>query len=135
MIQQDAVFGLIFGPCWGKVFWEEECVHHFSSLTQSCPTLCDPMDCSMPGLPVHHQLPEFTQTHLYWVGDAIQPCVHMRILLYVCLKESIAQNYFEAKKHYKHLEVERPKGRNTAHAHIDILFSVKQSEHLFQNSF
>ena len=36
--------------------------------------LCDPMDCSTPGLPVHHQLPEFTQTHVHWVGDAIQPC-------------------------------------------------------------
>ena len=35
--------------------------------------ICDPMDCSMPGLPVHHQLPEFTQTHVHWVGDAIQP--------------------------------------------------------------
>ena len=45
----------------------------FSSVTQSCPTLCDSMDCSMPGLPVHHQLPEFTQTHVHWVGDAIQP--------------------------------------------------------------
>ena len=45
----------------------------FSSVTQSCPTLCDPMDCSMPGLPVHHQLLEFTQTHVHWVGDAIQP--------------------------------------------------------------
>ena len=45
----------------------------FSSVTQSCPTLCDPMNCSMPGLPVHHQLVEFTQTHVHWVGDAIQP--------------------------------------------------------------
>ena len=45
----------------------------FSSVTQSCPTLCDPINCSMPGLPVHHQLPEFTQTHIHWVGDAIQP--------------------------------------------------------------
>ena len=45
----------------------------FSSLTQSCPTLCDPMNCSTPGLPVHQQLPEFTQTHVHWVGDAIQP--------------------------------------------------------------
>ena len=44
-----------------------------SSVTQSCPVLCDPMDCSMPGLPVHHQLPEFTQTHVHQVGDAIQP--------------------------------------------------------------
>ena len=45
----------------------------FSSVTQSCPTFCDPMDCRTPGLPVHHQLPEFTQTHVHWVGDAIQP--------------------------------------------------------------
>ena len=44
-----------------------------SSVAQSCPTLCDPMNCSTPGLPVHHQLPEFTQTHVHWVGDAIQP--------------------------------------------------------------
>ena len=44
-----------------------------SSVAQSCPTLCDPMDCSMPGFPVHHQLPELTQTHVHWVGDAIQP--------------------------------------------------------------
>ena len=45
----------------------------FNSVTQLCPTLCNPMDCSMPGLPFHHQLPEFTQTHVHWVGDAIQP--------------------------------------------------------------
>ena len=45
----------------------------FSSVTQSCPTLCDPMNCSMPGILVHHQLPEFTQTHVHWAGDAIQP--------------------------------------------------------------
>ena len=44
-----------------------------SSVTQLCPTLCDPMNRSKPGLPVHHQLPEFTQTHVHWVGDAIQP--------------------------------------------------------------
>ena len=44
-----------------------------SSVTQSCPILHDPMDCSTPGLPVHHQLLEFTQTHVHWVGDAIQP--------------------------------------------------------------
>ena len=44
-----------------------------SSVTQSCLTLCDPMNCSPPGLPVHHQLPEFTQTHVHRVGDAIQP--------------------------------------------------------------
>ena len=45
----------------------------FSSIAQLCPTLCDPMNHSTPGLPVHHQLLESTQTHVYWVGDAIQP--------------------------------------------------------------
>ena len=45
----------------------------FSSVTQSCPTLCDPMNRSTPGLPVHHQLPEFTQSHIHRVSDAIQP--------------------------------------------------------------
>ena len=48
-------------------------VIQFSSVSQSCPTLWDPMYCSLPGLPVHHQLPDFTQTHVHWVGDAIQP--------------------------------------------------------------
>ena len=45
----------------------------FSSVAQSCLTLCDPMNCSMSGLPVQHQFPEFTQTHVHRVGDAIQP--------------------------------------------------------------
>ena len=44
-----------------------------SSVAQSCPTLCDPMNCTTPGLPVHHQLPESAQTHVHRVGDAIQP--------------------------------------------------------------
>ena len=48
-------------------------VHCCCSVTQSCPTLCDPMDCSTPGLPVLHCLPEFAQIHVHWVGDAIQP--------------------------------------------------------------
>ena len=47
--------------------------NQFSSVAQSCLTLCNPMGCSTPGLPVHHQLPEFTQTHVHWVSDAIQP--------------------------------------------------------------
>ena len=46
----------------------------FSSIAQSCPTLCDPMNRSTPGLPVHHQLPEFTQTHVHRVSGAIQTC-------------------------------------------------------------
>ena len=45
----------------------------FSSVAQSCPTLCNPMNRSTPGLPVHHQLPEFTETHVHRVSDAIQP--------------------------------------------------------------
>ena len=45
----------------------------FSSVNHSCLTLCNPMNCSAPGFPAHHQLPEFIQTHVYWVGDPIQP--------------------------------------------------------------
>ena len=45
----------------------------FNSGAQLCQTLCDPMDCSTPGLPAHYQLPEFTQTHVHQVSDAIQP--------------------------------------------------------------
>ena len=55
----------------------------FSSVAQLCPTLCDPMNCSMPGLPVYHQLPEFTQTHVHRVGDAVQPshpCCRLHVL-------------------------------------------------------
>ena len=48
-------------------------IESVNSIAHFCLTLWDPMDCSMPGLPVHHQLPEFSQTHVHWVGDAIQP--------------------------------------------------------------
>ena len=53
----------------------------FGSVSQSCPTLCDPMNRSMPGLPVHHQLREFTQTHIHRVGDAIHPSHPLSSLL------------------------------------------------------
>ena len=56
-----------------ELSWVEFLVIIFSSVAQSCPTLCDPMDRSMPGLPVPHQLPEFTQTHVHRVDGAIQP--------------------------------------------------------------
>ena len=46
-------------------------IYQFSSVTQLCPTLCDPMDCNTLGLPVHHQPQEVTQTHVHWVGDAM----------------------------------------------------------------
>ena len=66
---------------WGLIVWIQKVCHfslsthldQFSSVAQSCPTLCDPMNRSTPGLPIHHQLPEFTQTHVHRVGDAIQP--------------------------------------------------------------
>ena len=57
------------------------CMFQFSSVAQSCPTLCDPMNHSTPGLPVHHELPEFTQTHVHRVSDAIQPFILCRPLL------------------------------------------------------
>ena len=69
------------GMSWGensKPHGERNIVKHhknvqFSSVAQSCPSLCNPMDCSTPGFPVHHQLPEPTQTHAHCIGDAIQP--------------------------------------------------------------
>ena len=64
---QDCNIETLFWFIWVSPMWSQ-----FSSVTQLCPTLCDPMNCSMPGLSVHHQLPEFTQTHVHWVGDAIQ---------------------------------------------------------------
>ena len=58
----------------------------FSSVAQSCPTLCDPMNCSMPGLPVHHQLPEFTQTHAH---ESVMPSSHVFICHPLLLLPSI----------------------------------------------
>ena len=55
----------------GEKLWQTSV--QFSSVAQSCPTLCDPMNCSTPGLPVRHQLPEYIQTHVHQVSDAIQP--------------------------------------------------------------
>ena len=56
-----------------KLVWIRFLLLLFCSVAQSCPTLCDPKDCSMLGLPVHHQLPELTQIHVHWVSDATQP--------------------------------------------------------------
>ena len=61
------------GGNWVLFWWPGPCSVQFTSVAQSCPTVCNPMDCSTPGLPVHHQLLKFTQTHVHWVGDAIQP--------------------------------------------------------------
>ena len=65
----------------------------FSSVAQSRPTLCEPMDCSMPGLPVHHQLPELTQTHVHRIGDAIQPS-HPVLPFSSCLQSFPASGSF-----------------------------------------
>ena len=72
IINQPAIVGVAgyFSPCLVLRFSFQD---QFSSVTQSCPILCDPMNRSTPGLPVHHQLPEFTQTHVHRVSDAIQP--------------------------------------------------------------
>ena len=71
---------------WNKSF--EPVISQLSSVAQSCPTLCDPMNCSTPGLPVHHQLLEFTQTHVHRVRDAIQPS-HPGVLLLPPIPPSI----------------------------------------------
>ena len=55
------------------VYVTNSCIRYPALVVQSCPALCDPMDCSTPGLPVLHYLPEFAQTHVHWVGDTIQP--------------------------------------------------------------
>ena len=70
-LPQDRKWGLSCrSTTWSVHRWKKS---QLSSVAQSCPTLCDPMDCSRPGFPVHHQFPEFTQSHVHWVGDAIQP--------------------------------------------------------------
>ena len=77
----------IFWWNWRKVFFLDSSINNclirsvqFSSVAQSCLTLCDPMNHSTPGLPVHHQLLESTQTHVHWAGDAIQPSYPLRPL-------------------------------------------------------
>ena len=67
------LFSVFFSINWFYcIHWRSLIIYlyQFSSVAQLCPTLCDPMHCSMPGLPVHHQLPELAQTHVSWVGDA-----------------------------------------------------------------
>ena len=68
----------------------------FSSVTQLCLTPCNPMNyCSMPGLTVHHQLPEFTQTHLHWVSDAIQPSHPLLSPSLPCLQRLLSQRLID----------------------------------------
>ena len=60
----------------------------FSSVAQLCPTLCDPMDCSTPGVPVHYQLMELTQTHVHWVGDIYHPTISSSVVPFSSLLQS-----------------------------------------------
>ena len=75
---EDESFGKNRGETVSSVFnskwkWFRQKLILFSSVAQSCPTLCNPLDCSMPAFPVHHQFPELAQIHVHRVGDAIQP--------------------------------------------------------------
>ena len=77
-------------------------IYHVSQLSlvaQSCPTLGDPMNCSMPGLTVHHQLPEPTQTHVHRVGDGIQPS-HPLVPFFSCLQSFPASGSFHMRKFF-----------------------------------
>ena len=69
----DSDYELLIAKFWLKLKKIGKTTRPFSSVAQLCLTLCDPMDCSTPGFPVHHQLPELAQTHVHWAGDAIQP--------------------------------------------------------------
>ena len=71
--QREVVHVVSSGDLEGKLLWFSNEFFLFSSVAQSCLPLCDPMNRSTPGLPVHHQFPESTQTHVHQVGDAIQP--------------------------------------------------------------
>ena len=75
-------------------------ISSFSSVTQSCPTLCDPMNHSMPGFPVNHQLSEFTQTHVHRVGDAIQPFRFLQSPSPSCPQSLPASGSFPMSQHF-----------------------------------
>ena len=82
--------------CWQSnvsAFWYLPVQFHW--VTQFCPILCKPMDCSMPDLPVHHQLPELTWTHVHWVGDDIQPSHLLFSPFYSCLQSFPASGSFQ----------------------------------------
>ena len=79
-------------PSWGFTFITSPCLGsvQFSSVAQSCLTLCDTMNHSTPGLPVHHQPPESTQTHVHWIDNAIQPSLQFRICYFQHVVSSVA---------------------------------------------
>ena len=84
--------GCILSPCLFNLYAE------FSSVSQLCLIICDPMDCSMPGFPVHHQLLELTQTHVHWVSDAIEPfhlLISSSVIPFSCLQSFPASGSFQ----------------------------------------
>ena len=83
----------LFKPKLSLWHWTPFISVQFSSVAQSCPTLCDAMDCSMPSFPVHHQLQELTQTHVHQVSDAIQPSHHLSVA-FSCLQSFLAKGSF-----------------------------------------
>ena len=96
---------LAYGHCWVFwICWYIECSTfssvQFSSVAQSCPTLCDTMNCSIPGLLVHHQLLEPTQTHVHWVSDAIKPS-HPVIPFSSCPQSLPASGSFQMSLHIR----------------------------------
>ena len=86
-------------------FWDWM-LNRSCSVAQSCPTLCDPMDCSMPGLPVRHQLPEFAHIHAHWIGDAIHLILCRPLLL--CLQSFPASGLLQwvSSWHHEVLELQ-----------------------------
>ena len=74
--------------------WKMRLIFQFSSVAQSCLTLCDTMDCSTSGFPVHHQFPDLAQIHVHWVGDAIQPSYPRLPPFSLCLQSCPASGSF-----------------------------------------
>ena len=80
-----------------------DCMVQFSSVTQLCLTLCNPMDCSTPGFPLHHQLPELAQTHVHQVSDAIQPSHPLSSRFSSCLQSFSASGSFPMSQFFHHV--------------------------------
>ena len=88
----------------------------FSSVAQSYPTLCDPMNHSTPGLPVHHQLREFTQTHVHQVGDTIQP-LYLILSKTICHKPNMLMDILDRTKFQGHFVLSHSVVSNSLHPH------------------
>ena len=94
-----------------NILWMKPTPVQFSSVTQSCPALCNTMDYSTPGLPVRHQVPEFTQTHVHWVNDAIQPSHPLSFLFSPAFNSVPESGSFEMKPSLTHFLLTMVHGR------------------------